>query len=256
MNESLFKADTKVFGQNLCVFDEIDSTNKKALSDMEDRFIPNGTCYIALRQTKGMGSYGKTYEANTKLGLWLSVIVHEPYMKNPLTFVPAVAAAMFLKDCKVHAHLKWPNDVLVNDKKISGILCQAKTMQGGTNACVVGIGININQSENDFSSEVSNIATSVKIITGDEYKIEEVFKKFIKYFEDVYCGETPVVRLWEEHSLMIGRVIRGQKDGKDFSAKVSGITKEGHLLIETENGTEELLSHGAVDIYRDYCYHK
>lgn len=244
---------TNVYGKNILLFEEIESTNKEILKDLEDdkirKNLTEGTVYIALRQTGGIGSFGNEWQSNNSLGLWFTILLYSPYKKEPISFIPAIALAKLLKEkYNIETDLKWPNDVLVKSKKISGILCQAKQLEKDKNVCAVGIGLNILQEKKDFTKEIRDKSTSMKIETSKDYNIEEVFKLFMKYFEDTYNSGEDIVEIWKKYTKMLGKKIKAKKDGKYIEALVKDITKEGYLKVEILGKSEIWMSRSSLDI--------
>lgn len=244
---------TKIYGKNLKLFESIESTNKKMLEDLNNRDLNNndlteGTVYIALKQTAGKGSYGNSWQSDNDLGLWLSVLLYSPFKKDVLTFLPCIALTKLLKEkYNIKAHIKWPNDVLVHHKKISGTLIQITSING-KKSCIIGTGINLYYNENDFISDIKNKATSLFLETGIKVKLEEFFKEFIYYFEDIYLGEKNLIELFRENSEMIGKKIKAKKDGKEIEAIVKDITEEGYLKVEINDKEENWISRASLDI--------
>lgn len=245
---------TKIYGRNLKLFESIESTNKKMLEDLNSNNLNNienlkeGTVYIALKQTSGKGSYGNSWESDNDLGLWLSVLLYSPFKKDVLTFLPCIALTKLLKEkYNINAHIKWPNDVLVGHKKISGTLIQITTISD-KKACIIGTGINLFHDENDFDFEIRNKATSLFLETGTKIELEEFFKEFIYYFEEIYFGEKNLIELFRENSEIIGKKIKAKKDGKEIEAFVKNITEEGYLKVEINSNEEIWISRASLDI--------
>ncbi len=243
---------TKIFGKKLFYFDRLDSTNRFALANIEEKISDEGFAYITKIQTNGQGSYGSSWQSNSNFGLWNSIVVHSPYKHEPLTFVPAIALANMLKEYGINAHLKWPNDVLVGRKKISGILCQAKQLEGNRFACVVGVGLNVNHNVYDFTPELRDKAISMKMLTGKQYNVFEIFKSYVEHFEATYFDNTNIITQWKERSLMIGSTITGKHNGENFKAIVLDITDDGYLLVERDGKVQTLMSRGGLDIDTHY----
>ena len=240
---------TKIYGRNLKLFEIIESTNKKMIEDLNNGFnLQEGSVYIALKQTSGKGSYGNSWASNNNLGLWLSVLLYSPFNKEVLTFLPCIALTKLLREnYNIKAHIKWPNDVLVGDKKISGTLIQIININN-KNACIMGTGINLYHNKNDFSSDIINKATSLFLETGIKIKLEEFYKEFIYYFEKIYLGEKKLIELFRENNEMIGKKIKAKKDGKEIEAFVKDITKEGYLKVKVNNIEETWISRASLDI--------
>lgn len=246
--------ETKIYGKNLELFESIESTIKKMLEDLSNKDLnnkenlPEGTVYIALKQTAGKGSYGNSWQSNDDLGLWLSVLLYSPFKKEVLTFLPCIALTKLLKEkYNIKAHIKWPNDVIVHHKKISGTLIQITSIKD-KKACIIGTGINLYHNENDFISDIKNKATSLFLETGIKVKMQEFYKEFIRYFEDIYLGEKNLIELFRENSEMIGKKIKAKKDGKEIYAIIKDITEEGYLKVEINNKEETWISRASLDI--------
>ena len=219
---------TRIYGRNLKLFESIESTNKKMLEDLNNNeSLEEGTVYIALKQTAGKGSYGNYWASDNDLGLWLTVLLYYPFKKEVLTFLPCIALTKLLKEkYNINAHIKWPNDVLVGHKKISGTLIQITTIND-KKACVIGTGINLYHNENDFDFEIRNKATSLFLETKIKVHLEDFFK---------------------ENSEIIGKKIKAKKDGKEIEAFVKDITEEGYLKVKVNNKEEIWISRASLDI--------
>lgn len=253
VNIFLDNLKTDIYGKNFFLFKEIESTNKKMLEDLDDskinKNLKEGTVYLALRQTKGIGSFGNDWKSDNVLGLWLTILLYSPFKKEPLTFVPAIALAKLLKEqYNISAKLKWPNDVLIKSKKVSGILCQVKQVKNSLDACALGIGINVLQEKKDFSKDIEDKATSIKMETSKSFEISEVFQLFMKYFENTYENKENIIEEWLKYSDMIGKKIKAKKDGEDLEVIVKGLTKEGYLQVENKGKTETWISRTSLDI--------
>ncbi len=244
--------NTQIFGKKVFYFDMLDSTNILALADIESKKSHEGLAYITKVQTNGQGSYGNSWQSDSSLGLYNSIVVHSPYKHEPLTFVPAIAIVNMLKEYDIEAHLKWPNDVLVGSQKIAGILCQAKQLEGNRFACVVGVGLNVNHSRENFCQELQNKAISMKMITNKEHNVLEIFKNYLQHFENIYFGVENIIKEWKDKTNMIGCNITGKQNGQHFEALVLDITDDGYLLVKRNNKIETLISRGGLDIDTNY----
>ncbi len=250
--EKLQNVSTNMFGKNLIYYNKINSTNIKAMNRLKNENIKEGCVFIAATQTEGRGTGDKRWESDQRGSMLTSVIVHYPFRKNPLSFVPAVAIARVLRNMyKVDAYLKWPNDILVNKRKICGILCQNQTQPNGKTACVVGVGVNIKQKK--FPDYIKNKAISLSMITDKEESVEEFYKNYIEEFEKVYLSDSNIVSEWLQYTNMIGKRIKLMEEGKVIEATVDGVTDEGYLKIQDDSGrTYTKISSTLLDIDFDY----
>ena len=248
---------TKIFGKNTILFESIESTNTKMIEDLNNGAnLEEGTVYIALRQTNGKGSFGNNWLSNNTLGLWCSILVYTPYKKEPLSFLPSVALTKLLREkYNIDAHSKWPNDVLVKTKKISGTLMQViPTDNKDKKACIIGVGINLFHSKNDFDDEIKEKATSLFMETNQVITLEDFYKEFIEYFEKVYYSDESLVDLFKTNTKMIGKKIKAKNNNKEIIVSVKDITKDGYLVVISEDNNQEetWISRATLDIDTNY----
>lgn len=239
---------TNIIGQEIIYFDQTDSTNTQAKLQMEERALDEGTVFISARQSQGKGTDGNEWESGTD-NLSLSVIFNNDTKVNTLfPLYPAVALAKVLRaKFNIKAHVKWPNDVLVGTKKIAGILCEgvaAKYM-------IVGIGINVNQEV--FPDTLKQIATSMKLIKGSNFILEEVFQEFIYEYELLLFGNADIRQEWLTHTEMLGKTINTTHQGEDNEVTIIGISDEGFLQIKNSSGElETWMARSGLDISANY----
>ena len=156
-------------GNEIVVLDETESTNDVAWQAAE-RGVPEGFVVFAERQTKGRGQYGRSWQSAPHLGLWLSVLLR-PAMtlrESPkLTVLLAEAVAATIADETGCAPaIKWPNDIYISGRKVAGVLVEGRTTSDGSYVAVAGIGINVNQTSDDFPDELRESAGSLAMTTG------------------------------------------------------------------------------------------
>lgn len=245
--------NTKIYGQNTCLFESLESTNKKMIEDLNNGVkLEEGSVYIALKQTAGKGSYGNKWQSNNDLGLWFSILVYSPYKKDALSFLPGIALSKCLREkYNVDAHVKWPNDVLVENRKISGTLIQVTPIEN-KNACIIGTGVNLYHNKEDFDLSIRDKATSLYIESNKKVQLQSFYKDLIYYFEDIYTGNKKLSEYFKEYSKMIGRTIKALKDGIEIHANVKGITEEGYLIVEVNGKEETWISRASLDIDTNY----
>ena len=245
--------NTKIYGQNTVLFESLESTNKKMIEDLNNNTkLEEGSVYIALKQTSGKGSYGNTWQSDNNLGLWFSILLYSPFKKEALSFLPGIALSKCLREkYNTLAHVKWPNDVLVKNKKISGTLIQV-TSANNENACIIGTGVNLYHEKKDFSIDIQHKATSLYMETGNKVKLDTFYKDLIYYFEEVYNSDKSLAQYFREYSNMIGHTIKAKKDGKDVEALVKDITEDGYLIVEADKEIETWISRASLDIDTNY----
>lgn len=249
VNIFLDNLKTSIYGKYTKVFDILESSNTKMITDLNDNInLPEGSVYIALKQTAGKGSYGNSWYSNNNLGLWFSVLLYSPYKKDVLSFLPGIALSKYLREkYNIDAHIKWPNDVLVGYKKISGTLIQS-IQKDNKFLSIVGIGVNLFHKVEDFESDIKDKATSLYIETNKKVMLEDFYKEFIKYFEDIYLSKDSLVDLFRVYGKMINKDIKAVKDGKSFKVTVLDITEDGYLIVNNDGIEEIWTSRSSLDI--------
>ncbi|NPA47740.1 MAG: biotin--[acetyl-CoA-carboxylase] ligase [Thermococci archaeon] len=233
----MLNLDTKLIGRKVVFLREVDSTNEYA-----KRIAPHeeeGTVVIAERQHSGKGRRGR-YWASPEGGLWMSVIL-KPGRCESLTllvFAAALAVTDTLEEFGIKGRIKWPNDVLVNGKKICGILTEGRI----GDYVVVGVGLNVN---NDVSNGLSRIATSMKTLKGSEISVLHVFRSLLRNFERWYnlylSGKhEEVLRATKDRSAVLGREVR-ITDDVEIVGRAVDIGEDGALIVETPSGVRRVL---------------
>ncbi|MGL4669158.1 MAG: biotin--[acetyl-CoA-carboxylase] ligase [Methanobacteriaceae archaeon] len=236
--------ESKYIGSEIYYYSEVDSTNNLAKRLAENGAI-EGTIVISDTQKSGKGRMGKKWESPTG-GIWLSMVLRPKVSlkKAPLiTLATGVAVARTLKGIGVDAKIKWPNDVLVDNKKISGILTEANANFNTLDYVVVGIGIDTNLNPETFSEELRANTTTLKRELDQEINDFEIIPKLLKEMEEVYNlfkeeEYEKILSQWRELSQTIGKSVKiRQPLGKVLEGYAIGINNEGVLIIELEDGS-------------------
>lgn len=241
--------ETTGFGRHLIYYPVTDSTNTRAKERLRCDTLPEGTVFVAERQTAGRGTRQNRWESDAPHSLLFSLVLQSPLKHQPLSFLPAVALVRLLREHYViDAHLKWPNDVLVGDCKLAGILCEGVSQANAQLAWVVGVGINVNQRE--FPEPIHNIAISMYQLLGTTYSIEKLFKAYLLEMEQLYESEENIVQAWQQYTRMLGKIICTTQHGQKEKVKVLGVSPEGYLNVEYADGCRETwtsMSHLDID---------
>ncbi|MDF2556489.1 MAG: biotin--[acetyl-CoA-carboxylase] ligase [Bacillales bacterium] len=227
-------------GKHLKCFNRIDSTQSVAKDIANES--PNGTIVLSNEQTSGKGRLNRKWFSSSNNGLWMSVIMKpnlEPQVVSQLTLLTSVAIAQTLKEFQIKAEIKWPNDCVVNGKKIAGVLTEASITENVIDFVVIGIGINLFQCKDGFPEEIQNTATSMKLISEYSYSKFQVFEKLIVNLEELInqfmdSGFSPIREKWLSNTTSIGKSVfvdMGQK--KEFGT-ISGLSSEGYLLLKID----------------------
>lgn len=259
--ESRMVGNTKWAGQKLYVYEEIDSTNIRA-KQLGETGEPHGTLVVANRQSAGRGRRGRNWESPEGCGVYLSVLLRPeftPDRASMLTLVMAYSVAKALKECTgLDVQIKWPNDIVINGKKLVGILTEMSTEIDYINHVVVGVGINVNTEI--FPEEIEDKATSLRIECG--YKIQrsfivaEVMKQFEQDYE-MFLQKKDLSWFREKYDQLLvncGREVMIHGAVEPYAAHALGISDTGELLVRLEDGSVEAVYAGEVSVRGIYGY--
>ena len=244
--------NTKYIGKNLYVYNEVSSTNTLAkFLAMND--VENGSVVISEKQTNARGRSGKAWESPIG-GVWLSVILHPhvDYSKLPLiTLATGVAVAKALERIGVKdAEIKWPNDIMIHDKKVCGILTEAVTQFNTIENIIIGVGIDVNMDITNFPDELQAGTTTIADELGEKADENTLIRVFLEEFEkigEVFLedGIEDILKEWRKRSYTIGKIVEVRAPfNKYYDAYVVGIGKEGALIVEKIDGTLEKVISG------------
>jgi len=248
----------KCFGHQLYYFTETGSTNDEAFS-LGLAGAPQGTVVIADSQTKGKGRMQRLWHSPKNSNIYTSVILRPPVQPSKASQIPiaaGVAVAEVLETyCPDKVRLKWPNDVLVEGKKVCGILAQMKTFADAVDFVVLGIGINVNLSREQFPRDIQEIATSLAVETGREISRLELIISLYENLEKCYKkllqkGFGPIKEKWLELAPMIGRTVQVTFKDETLEGKATGLDDDGSLILLTEGAKEIKVSAGDATIIK------
>jgi len=235
---------TTHFGHVVHYEEVLDSTQPVA-HKLAQEGAPEGTLVICEAQTLGRGRMMRPWHSEKGKGIWMSVILRPdvPTHKAPqFTLVAAVAVARAIEDMtNVRPAIKWPNDLLINGLKCTGILTEMQADPDGVNALIMGIGINANHAQTDFSEDIQTIATSLKIASGQQVDRAELVARILYYLEQysatyVQEGFANIKREWEAYSCTLGNRVRATTTRDIFVGEAIELTDDGVLKIRLDNG--------------------
>lgn len=247
---------TRFVGRNIVFFDAIDSTNQVA-KQLAAQGAASGTVVVAEAQGKGRGRLNRSYFSPKGKGIWFSVILRPhilPQEAPKCTLLAAVAVAMAMKRFGLQAAIKWPNDILHEGKKLTGILTEMSAEIDRINYIVIGTGINVNIKEEEFPEELRDKATSLAVMKGENLPRVAFFQAVLESL-DALCiqldeeGFSPIIARWRACAVTLGQEVRViSATGKEsFDGRAVDIDEEGALLVETEDGMRRVLA-GDVSI--------
>ncbi|MCI9442773.1 MAG: biotin--[acetyl-CoA-carboxylase] ligase [Ruminococcus sp.] len=259
--ESLLAGKTKWAGQEVYYFPETDSTNIRA-KQLAESGAAHGTLVAADRQTAGRGRRGRGWESPSGCSIYMSILLRPKFLpaKAPMmTLVMAYSVAESLRAYTgLDIQIKWPNDVVLNGKKLVGILTEMSTEIDYINHVVIGVGINVNM--DSFSEEIAKTATSLRMEMGKTLKrstlIAEIMRRFEQDYEEyVKTGDLSGIReAYERLMVNYGKEVRILGAQEPFQALALGINNNGELLVRKEDGSEEAVYAGEVSVRGVYGY--
>lgn len=258
---------TRWAGRNILYYTETDSTNLR-IRQAGDEGAPHGTLAVADRQTAGRGRRGRSWSSPAGSSIYMSVLLRPdivPSKASMLTLVMACSVAEGIKQCLAaeggeipHVQIKWPNDIIVNGKKLVGILTEMSAQIDYINHVTVGVGINVNMTE--FPEEISGTATSLRLECGHAVRraplIAAVMERLEENYE-IFLETEDLSGLMEKYSAMLvnrDRDVRVIGARETYQAHAVGITPSGELIVRREDGTEERINAGEVSVRGVYGY--
>jgi BirA family biotin operon repressor/biotin-[acetyl-CoA-carboxylase] ligase len=244
-------------GSLLHYFETVDSTNAVA-TRLAQEGAAEGTLILADSQTAGRGRFQRVWQSPYGSNLYFSVVLRPdiaPAQAASLTFVGGVAAFAALSSyCSNGVEIKWPNDILINHRKVCGILTEMKT-DGRNVEVVLGVGINVNMKKADFDPEHREMATSLAEEIGKDIPREDVLFSFCTRFQHWYGmflqeGFAPIKKAWLSGTSMVGRPVRVNFREEMKEGRVLGIDDDGALLLVDSQKVVERITAGDATVLK------
>lgn len=252
---------TEWVAKEVLYFDTIDSTNTKA-QELAEKGYPSGTLVVADKQDSGKGRRGRSWVSPSGTGIFMTLMIKpdiNPNNASMLTLVAALAVAKAITSVTgEEALIKWPNDIVVNSKKVCGILTEMNAQFDYINNIVVGIGINVHNES--FPEEISQMASSLMIEAGGKrFHRAQIIAETMSYFEQYYDtflktqDLSALVREYDELLVNRNKSVRVLDPKEPFDGKAMGITPKGELIVDTWE-SRKLVSSGEVSVRGIYGY--
>ncbi len=253
---------TTRFGRRLECFETIDSTNVVA-ARLAREGAPEGTLVLAERQTAGRGRLGRSWVSPARVNLYASFVLRPTLAPADAPQLALAAAVAVARALTVLPHLgrdrvaiKWPNDCLVDGKKIAGILTEMDAEVDRIRSVVLGIGVNLNASARAFPPELRPTATSVALATDTRVDRPRFAAALCGTLEAVYDrvvreGFAAIAPEWESFSCLTGRRVTIDGSGRTTTGTVRGIDLGGRLVLDGAHGEEHIMA-GDVSIVNGY----
>lgn len=238
--------DTEIIGKEMEYHPSVDSTNRLA-KKLAYHGAAEGTIVVAEEQTGGKGRLERKFFSPRGKGIWFSVILRPNFLPHDApkcTLMAAVAVAEAMTRFNMKAEIKWPNDIMFNGRKLVGILTEISGELGKINYLVIGIGINVNISRDDFPEELQTVAASLSEICGEEISRVKFLRAVLEEFDKLYrevnsTGFDNVLKRWRKFNVTLGkniRVISAIDGGETFTGKAVDLNSDGALVVETDSG--------------------
>lgn len=251
-----YKFAEKSLPYKVIFMDIVDSTSSEA----KRRHIPNSddAVIVALEQIGGRGRYNRSFLSKPNLGIYFTIKINSSREKlistDDITFYPLVAAlsvnSAIKKICGVDLKLKWPNDLLYNEKKICGILTEASIEAETRDVAyvIVGIGININHSISDFSDDIKEKAISIKMITGENCDRTELLSETVACFTNFLSMLHDELLTEYRKYLITDRKVSFSQNNINYIGTIHDINNNGNLIVTLEDNTTMTIQSGEVNL--------
>ena len=248
---------TRQLGRHLVFKGVTESTNRDA-AGLAEAAAEEGTVVVADRQTDGRGRMQRSWFSPPGRNLYFSMLLRPrtaPHRVSQIALVAAAALLRALADLHddLKAGLKWPNDILIESRKVSGVLCEMRAETDVVHHAIVGIGINVNMLPTDWPPELRDVATSLAAHTGGEVSRPRLLAAVLNEFEAGYTtwlsqGLTPFLTLLRDSSVLTGRHVSVGLLKDRIHGTVAGLSDEGALILQTPDGALRQITSGEVHI--------
>jgi len=232
------------------VFNEISSTNSKA-KELAQCGEAEGTVVIAQMQKSGRGRFDRIWES-PEGGLYLSIILKPDVSPDKTTLLPLVAAlavSTTIRDYDLSVSIKWPNDVRINSKKVAGILLESDINSEKINYVIIGIGVNLNSTIDQFPTDLKKTSTSVfnELACHVDYHkfLVDLLSNFERYYSlFIQGGYDSIISEWKKASDTLGKQVKIVTSSSDIVGMATDIDNSGFLLVKTESGEQKKIMSG------------
>ena len=247
---------TRIIGKAIHLLAEVASTNTLAM-EMAAKGTPEGTVVIAETQTGGKGRLGRKW-ISPRGNLYLSVVLRPniPMHKAPLiTLMGAVAVASAIRTtCGFEAGIKWPNDILIAGRKVSGLLTEMSAEQDRIRHIVLGIGVDVNMDLGALPPEVRSFTTTLaaeaEAVIDRTSLLQQLLRDLEGWYEKFLANDAAVLEEWKKLNLTIGNRVYVSGAGETLKGLAQGVDNEGRLIVRRDDGTLHTVAAGDVTIVK------
>jgi len=244
-------------GRAMFFYDTVGSTNTVALELAKG--TEEGAVVISDSQEKGRGRLGRSWVSPPGLNIYMSIILRpriEPDQVTVITILSAVACTHALrKTTGLAITVKWPNDLMVSDRKLGGILTEIKTTQKEIVLAVIGIGINVNMEAGDFPEQIRMMATSVKNETGKSFArepiVSEILNETDRWYRVLHAGQKKeIISEWQRLTSTLGKQVLVTAGQETYYGLAEAIDDGGMLLVRLPTGETKRISSGDLTVLK------
>ncbi len=245
-------------GQTIHFYQQLDSTNLTAMA-LAQQGAPEGTVVLAEQQLRGRGRDGRSWHSAAGVGIYCSIILRPrllPAKVQLVTLMTATAVAKAVaQKTGLWPRIKWPNDILINDQKVAGMLLETKLSRTHIEYAVIGFGINVNHTAADLPEELQLSASSLRMQLGKPVErsglISQIFAELESLYERTQQGDsTEVLKQWRDLSATLGQDVRIIQRDKLIEGVAIDVTEEGALLVRVKDGSLKVVHAGDVEHLR------
>jgi|TARA_B110000908_G_scaffold120245_1_gene140935 BirA family biotin operon repressor/biotin-[acetyl-CoA-carboxylase] ligase len=235
--------ETLFIGKKYYSFQELPSTNTWLMESLVAHKLPEGTLVLADHQTEGKGQFGAIWSSEPSSSLTFSILLKPIFLPISNTYDISICIALAIHDClnelRPGFKIKWPNDIYFENKKVAGILIENQIHKSSCEHSVVGIGLNVNQTE--FFKLPK--ATSLKQIIGVNFPIQNLLDRLCETIEARYLQlranmYPSLLKSYLEHMYWFNEIHTFQTDALQFNASIIGVLRNGRLLLKFSDGSK------------------
>ena len=247
---------TEGIGRDIRVFQETTSTND-VIEKLARDGVAEGVVVFAETQTKGRGRLGRTWHSPAGSGLWFSVLLRPKLRPQEITQLTVASANALRRAITQHIdaklEIKWPNDLLIDGRKVAGILTEMSAELDCAKHVILGMGVDVNQNAGDFPADLRKRATSLKAETGRAVPRADLAVTILRELDNDYARLTQgrfteLADEWEAHCTTIGREVVIRTGDRHIRGRAESLGEDGALLLRTEHGHVERVIGGDVSL--------
>ena len=246
----------RVVGRQIYLFGEVTSTNE-VLRNLAKAGARDGTVVLAESQTAGRGRLGKTWFSPFGVNLYASVLFRPaigPTEAPVFSFIASLALADAIRALGFPAAIKWPNDVLVEGKKVAGVLAELSTSEDRLDYLILGVGVNLNVEHKALLAalgEAGRAAGSLRDFGGKDVDRNAFAASFLNFLDEwllVYRdrGGTALLKAWRDRDILTGRRVQVREERITFEGRALGVHADGQLVVEDSKGLTRKVATGEV----------